>query len=84
MPPTPSSSTPYLRALSTLVGGWLMARQAVLATPTASTDPYAAAKVATARFYLTQVLSTIEGLFEQVRGTAAPLYAVSAADLASS
>jgi 3-(methylthio)propanoyl-CoA dehydrogenase len=79
-----AGATPYLRALSTLVGGWLMARQAVLAEPTASTDAYAAAKVATARFYLTQVLSTVEGLFEQVRATAAPLYAVSGTALASS
>jgi 3-(methylthio)propanoyl-CoA dehydrogenase len=79
-----AGATPYLRVLSTLVGGWLMARQAVLAAPTASTDPFGAAKVATARFYLTQVLPTARGLFEQVRATAAPLYAVSAPALASS
>ena len=79
-----AGATPYLRVLATTVGGWLMARQALAAQAGAAGDPYLAAKVATARFYMVQILSTIEGLFEQVRATAAPLYAVSAADLASS
>lgn len=79
-----AGATPYLRVLSTLVGGWLMAKQALLAVPTADADAYASAKVATSRFYLSQILPTIEGLHQQVTGSAAPLYSVSAAGLASS
>jgi 3-(methylthio)propanoyl-CoA dehydrogenase len=82
-----AGATPYLRVLSTLVGGWLMARQAVLAvssTSASATDSFFSAKVATARFYLTQILPTVEGLYEQVRATSAPLYAIPAAALASS
>jgi 3-(methylthio)propanoyl-CoA dehydrogenase len=78
-----AGATPYLRVLATTVGSWLMARQALAATPTASSDSFAAAKLGTARFFLTQILPTIEGLFEQVRATSAPLFTVSAADLAS-
>jgi 3-(methylthio)propanoyl-CoA dehydrogenase len=78
-----AGATPYLRVLATTVGGWLMARQALLAAPDAARDPYLDAKVHTARFYLTQILPTIEGLFEQVRATAAPLYAMTAQQLAS-
>jgi 3-(methylthio)propanoyl-CoA dehydrogenase len=82
-----AGATPYLRVLSTLVGGWLMAKQAVLAASTASassTNSFSSAKVATARFYLTQILPTVEGLYDQVRATSAPLYAVPASALASS
>jgi 3-(methylthio)propanoyl-CoA dehydrogenase len=82
-----AGATPYLRVLSTLVGGWLMARQAVLAassTSASATDSFFSAKVATARFYLTQILPTVEGLYEQVRATSAPLYSIPAAALASS
>lgn len=79
-----AGATPYLRVLSTLVGGWLMARQALLAAPDSETDSYASAKVATARFYLGQILPTIQGLYEQVKASASPLYAISAAALASS
>ena len=79
-----AGATPYLRVLSTVVGGWMMAKQALMAAPTAEADPYAAAKVATARFYMSQLLPTIEGLFEQVKASASPLYAIPAAALASS
>ena len=79
-----AGATPYLRVLATMVGGWLMARQALAAEPGSNADPYLAAKVVTARFYMVQILSTVEGLFEQVRATASSLFAVSAADLASS
>ncbi len=78
-----AGATPYLRVLATTVGAWLMARQALAATATATEDSFAAAKIGTARFFLTQILPTIEGLFDQVRATATPLFAVSAADLAS-
>ena len=77
-----AGATPYLRVVSTVVGGWLMVRQALAAAVDPS-DPYLAAKVATSRFYIEQILPTIDGLVAQVRGTAAPLFAVPDAMLAS-
>jgi 3-(methylthio)propanoyl-CoA dehydrogenase len=79
-----AGATPYLRILSTVVGGWLMARQALMVASAADTDSYAAAKLATARFYMTQILPTIDGLVAQVTASASPLYSISAAALASS
>ena len=77
-----AGATPYLRQFATTVGGWLMARQALLA---AAGDPsgYHQAKIASAHFFIEQILPTTEGMVAQITSTALPLYAVSAADLAS-
>ena len=83
-----AGATPYLRVLSTMVGGWLMAKQALTATAAIQTakpgDDFLAAKVETARFFATQILPTIQGLSAQITATAAPLFTVSAVALASS
>jgi len=80
-----AGATPYLRLVATVVGGWLMGRQAMAATSTAKglDDSYLAAKCATARFYMEQILPTINGLVAQVQGTAGPLYSVPHTMLAS-
>jgi 3-(methylthio)propanoyl-CoA dehydrogenase len=78
-----SGATPFLRLFSTVVGGWLMARQAVNATNAGVADAYNAAKVATAEFFLDQILPTGTALLSQVTATAKPLYAVSDEALAS-
>jgi 3-(methylthio)propanoyl-CoA dehydrogenase len=78
-----AGATPYLRVVSTVVGGWLMGRQAVQAAPGAASDEYLAAKVASARFYMHQVLSTISGLSQQVTAGAHELFAIPTGQLAS-
>ena len=87
-----AGATPYLRLVATVVGGWLMGRQATAATAATTSaiegiegldDGYLAAKCATARFYVEQILPTINGLVAQVQGTAYPLFAVPHTMLAS-
>ena len=78
-----SGATPFLRLFSTVVGGWLMARQAVNATKAGIEDPFNAAKVATSEFFLDQILPTGTALLAQVTATAKPLYAINDAALAS-
>jgi 3-(methylthio)propanoyl-CoA dehydrogenase len=82
-----SGATPYLRVISTVVGGWLMGRQAVAASSPASvaadTDGYLAAKVATSAFYMHQILSTVNGLTDQITAGADELFAVPSGMLAS-
>lgn len=57
-----AGATPYLEMLGTLCGGYYLARQAVAALPRAGDDPWMAAKVATAQFYATNLLSKVHGL----------------------
>ncbi len=57
-----AGATPYLRLFGTVVGGWLLARGALAATRRLSAGgaaedrPFLEAKVATARFYMDNVL----------------------------
>jgi alkylation response protein AidB-like acyl-CoA dehydrogenase len=51
-----AGATPYLAQLGLLLGGWLLARSAARARVGLWGDDFAAAKVATARFYLGQLL----------------------------
>ena len=78
-----AGATPFLRMMATTVGGWLMARQA-LAASAMPQGPYPAAKIATARFFIEQLLPATQGLVAQITATAAPLYAIEAEALASS
>jgi 3-(methylthio)propanoyl-CoA dehydrogenase len=81
-----SGATPYLRVMATVVGGWLMGRQATAAHSAAmdaDPDGYLSAKVSTSAFYLHQILSTIDGLTEQITSGATELFAVPAELLAS-
>ena len=64
-----SGATPYLRQLSTLVGGYVMAESAVLALEAKDMSPEAVdAKVATARFFCEQLLPAVHGLGAAVMG----------------
>ncbi|HZQ56666.1 MAG TPA: acyl-CoA dehydrogenase [Acidimicrobiales bacterium] len=78
-----AGATPYLRMLATTLGGWVMARQAAAARPGAASDPYDAAKVATARFYCLELLPQARGLLAAVQGGADLVMATPAEDLAS-
>ena len=77
-----AGATPYLRMLSTLVGAWLMARSALIASQRlveVAGSPEAAfyeAKAATARFFITQTLPAAMGLEASVRGRIDALMAV--------
>ena len=61
-----AGATPYLRMFALVVGGWLMARQALAAkarrsAPATATPRSLEAKVVTARFYAEQLLPGGEG-----------------------
>ena len=76
-----AGATPYLRMLATLVGGWLMAKSALVAAQQLLSDPADAsfyeAKIATATFFVTQTLPGVLGLAAAATGTHADLMAVS-------
>jgi 3-(methylthio)propanoyl-CoA dehydrogenase len=62
-----SIATPYQRLLSTVVGGWLLARSALAAASLSGDDEdFARAKVVTARFYAANVLPEVTGLVRSV------------------
>jgi alkylation response protein AidB-like acyl-CoA dehydrogenase len=61
------AAVPFLELMGTLVGGQMMAVQAMAAAKDAATDPFLAAKVATARFYGDHVLSRVAGLSLAIR-----------------
>jgi hypothetical protein len=63
-----SGATPYLTQLSTLVGGYVMARSAHLAVHSEMASADIAAKVATARFFCEQLLPVVHGLSSSITG----------------
>ena len=63
-----SGATPYLTQLSTLVGGYVMARSAHLAVHSEMSADDIAAKVATARFFCEQLLPVVHGLSSSITG----------------
>jgi alkylation response protein AidB-like acyl-CoA dehydrogenase len=63
-----SGATPYLTQLSTLVGGYVMARSAHLAVHSEMATDEIAAKVATARFFCEQLLPVVHGLSSSITG----------------
>ncbi len=83
-----AGATPYLRLLATTVGAGWMARQALAAVEgarsAADVGGYLAAKVATARFFIEQILPTTAGLDAQARCGTEPLFAIDENSLASS
>jgi 3-(methylthio)propanoyl-CoA dehydrogenase len=82
-----AGATPYLRLLSTVVGGWLIGRQGLLAAERAASegdsDGYYAAKIASAAFYGAQVLPLVDSLEPQVVAGATGVYSIPAHALAS-
>ena len=78
-----AGAAPYLRLFGMVVGGWLMARQALaasrrLASGSTETD-FLRAKVVTANFYCEQLLPQASGLLSAAIAGAADLMALSPA-----
>ena len=71
-----AGATPYLEMFGTLCGGYYLARQAVVAHRDANGDPWMAAKVATARFYATNLLGKVHGLAGAATSGDSLLYAI--------
>jgi alkylation response protein AidB-like acyl-CoA dehydrogenase len=63
-----SGATPYLRQLSTLVGGYVMAKSAHIAMHSDLPEEEKNAKVNTARFFCEQLLPAVHGLSGAVQG----------------
>lgn len=73
-----SGATPYLRLLGTTVGGYVMAKGAVIALSDKSLDAqFVASKVASARFFCEQLLPQVGGLEGAVTGDSALLMSFS-------
>jgi alkylation response protein AidB-like acyl-CoA dehydrogenase len=68
-----AAATPYLRMFGTVVGGWLLAREALAAR---GLDDFAAPKLTVARFYAEQVLPTARGLLGAVTAGKRDLFAI--------
>jgi 3-(methylthio)propanoyl-CoA dehydrogenase len=75
-----AGATPYLRALATTVGGWMLARQAQAAV---GSDAYSEAKRSTASFYIDNVLPTVAGLCAQAMSGSHTIMSVPAEALRS-
>ena len=78
-----SAATPYLRQFSVLVGGYCMARSALIAVEAGDLDHATkAAKVGTARFFCEQLLPQVHGLSGAVMGDSGLLMSFDADALA--
>jgi alkylation response protein AidB-like acyl-CoA dehydrogenase len=71
-----AGATPYQEMLGTLAGGYYLAREALVAFPTADEDAWMASKVATARFYAVNLLPKVDGLLSAATGGSELLFAV--------
>jgi 3-(methylthio)propanoyl-CoA dehydrogenase len=85
-----AGATPYLRVFATVVGGWLMAKQARAAQELldagdtgAFDEGFLQARIVSARFFAEQLLPQVAGLAGAVTAGADDLYALSADQLAS-
>jgi alkylation response protein AidB-like acyl-CoA dehydrogenase len=81
-----AGATPFLRMAGLVVGGWIMARQALAARSLVAggdADGFYAAKVTTARFFVEQLVPQARGLLPSVTAGKAGLFAVAPEALAS-
>lgn len=82
-----AGATPYLRMMGVTLGGWLLAKQALVAARQLAAgegDPaFLKAKIATARFFAEQILPQVGALSGPVTRGAALLYAIGEDDLAA-
>ena len=76
-----SASSPYLRLLGTTVCAGLLAKGVLAAA--GKDDDYHRARIASARFFGEQILPTVSGLLPSILASGAPLYELSASQLAS-
>lgn len=70
-----AGASPYLRLIGTVLGGWVLARQALVAHRSVAGDPRAAARLATSRYYLRQVLPPATALAPAITAGAGDLRA---------
>ncbi|MEY2461750.1 MAG: 3-(methylsulfanyl)propanoyl-CoA dehydrogenase, partial [Acidimicrobiaceae bacterium] len=78
-----AAASPYLRMFGIVAGGWVMARHAIAARTLGVEDPYNAAKLETARFYVEQLLPQVHGLMGAITAGSAPLFALTPEQLSS-
>jgi alkylation response protein AidB-like acyl-CoA dehydrogenase len=78
-----AAAAPYLRMFGTVVGGWVMARQAIAARTLGLDDPFNAAKLETARFYIEELLPQAHGLMGAITAGAERLFSVTPEQLRS-
>ncbi len=75
-----AGATPFLRVFGTVVGGWLLARSAEAAKAELDaghgSPEFLNAKIATARFYATQLMPQVVGLLPAVKADASAVMAV--------
>ena len=78
-------SVPFLTMYATLVSGWLMARQrsAAMQELGEGNDPFLKSKIAAADYYITAMVPEATGLEGAAMAGEAPLYALTAAELAA-
>jgi alkylation response protein AidB-like acyl-CoA dehydrogenase len=82
-----AGATPYLRMFGIVMGGYLLARQARIAgerlsAGSARNAEFLTAKIATARFFITQTLPQVAALAHAAQAGADDLYAITEAQLA--
>jgi len=75
-----SAAGPYLKVAGDVIGGWMLGRQALVAS--SGDKPWLRGRAALARLYSGQVLSLAPGLAEGLMDGAADLEALAAEDLA--
>jgi alkylation response protein AidB-like acyl-CoA dehydrogenase len=77
-----AGSVPYLKLAGIVLGGWQLARAALIARQRLATgdDPFYRAKIATARFFADHVLSTVPALLAAIEAGGAGALALDAAD----
>jgi hypothetical protein len=73
-----AAATPYLRLFATVAGGWLLARQALAVRARGDTTEWGAAKLTSARYFVTQVVPTATGLLAAIEAGAAEIDALPA------
>ena len=76
-----AAATPYLKLAGDVIGGWVLARQALAVA--GSDDPWSQSKAALARIYASQVLALAPGLADGLTEGADDLEAVGAAALSA-
>jgi alkylation response protein AidB-like acyl-CoA dehydrogenase len=78
---TLAGATPFLRLMSTVVGGWLLAKSAAAAQAAIDAgddDAFLADKLVVARFFAEQLLPQVHGLAAAVKRPADDLFAIPA------
>jgi alkylation response protein AidB-like acyl-CoA dehydrogenase len=78
-----AAATPYLRMFGLVAGGWVMARQAIAARTLGLDDPYNAAKLETARFYIDELLPQVHGLSSAITAGSEVLFRLTPDQLTS-